>query len=168
MSKKGLLSLGNPRKVKENLSDILEADALNAIEIEIENNVQSLYTLALSQFRFAKKQPPIHWRQKVSRLYYAAYNGSKAVRLYVCGEYSTDVKDHKKIGNFPKDFPRRSTYSNQLSVLREDRNLADYDHASSARDLTNSTSESFDTVTDFLRDVYEYLSKKGLTLRGKP
>ncbi len=168
MSKKGLLSLGNSRKIKENLSYILDSDALKAIETEIENNVHALYKLALDQFRFAQRQPPRHWRQKVSRLYYAAYNGSKATRLYISGEFSTDVKDHKKVGNLPSDFPRVSTYSNRLLVLREDRNLSDYDHVSSARDLTNSTTESLEIVAEFLLDVRKYLSTKGLTLKGKP
>ena len=168
MSNKNILNLGNPRKVKHNLSHILNNDALQAIEEEIEENVHALYKLALTQFRFAKKQPPVHWRQKISRLYYAAYNGSKATRLYINGEFSTDVKDHKKVGGLPDDFPQKATYSNQLSVLREDRNLADYDHASSAGDLTNSTTESLIIVTNFLLDVHSYLSAKGLPLRGKP
>ena len=128
-----LLNLGNPRKVKDNLSGLLDATALGLIESEIEGNTRALMVLARTHYRFAARQSAPNWRQKVSRLYYAGYNAARALRLYVNGEYSTDVKDHQKFENLPNDFPSRSRYINQLAILREDRNTCDYDHLSSAQ-----------------------------------
>lgn len=167
-NKSAILELGNIRKVKSRLSDILDAAALEAIENEIEMNVQGLYSLALTHHRFAKKQAATQWRQKVSRLYYAAYNASRATRMYVSGDFSTDSTDHKKIGDLPDDFPSKSTYANKLGVLRDDRNLSDYDHLSRAGDLTSSAKEHFRMVEDFLQDVHTYLKKRGIELKGKP
>jgi len=167
-SKSPLLGFGNVRKAKDRLASILNAEALLAIESEIENNVNELYALALTHYRFAKRQPASQWRQKTSRLYYAAYNASRATRLYVHGEFSTDASDHKQVGKLPDGFPNRSTYSNQLGVLRSDRNLADYDHLSRAADLTNPVSEHTQIVRQYLDDVRDYLSSKGIELRGNP
>ena len=165
VGKPSLLDLGNARKVKNHLAAILDDDALVAIEREIEENVRQLLRLAGSHHRFAAAQPPVHWRQKVSRLYFAAYAGSRAVRLYVRGHFSREVKDHHNIGDLPNDFPLRSTYANKLVVLREDRNLSDYDHTSRAPDLAITSSDAARLVKDFLSDVKVYLRKKGLRVR---
>lgn len=157
-----LLNLGNVRKLKENLSGILGSEALNQIESEIEVNVTGLLALAEKHFQFAQKLSANNWRQKISRLYYAAYNAGRAVRLYVKGEYSTDVKDHQKIMELPEDFPNIARYKNQLSILREDRNISDYDHISKAKDLALGTSIANTLVSDFLKDVKNYLKGKGL------
>lgn len=162
-----LLNLGNPRKVKSNLSGLLEPAALELIESEIVANVVALLSLAESHYRFAVQQKGPHWRQKVSRLYYAAYNASRAVRLYTNGEYSTEVKDHQRSGHLPEDFPGRSRYSNQLAVLRDDRNTCDYDHISSAKDLVLGSRASVELVNDFLSDVRKYLRDHGMQEPGK-
>lgn len=162
MKSQHLLNLGNPRKVKGNLSGILDAASLALIESEIEDNTRALMALARSHFRFASRQPPANWRQKVSRLYYAGYNAARALRLYVNGEYSTDVKDHQKFDNIPDDFPNRSRYTNQLAILREDRNTCDYDHISVAGDLALESRVATDLVRDFLEDVAVYLNNRGL------
>lgn len=166
-TKASILELGNLRRVKKHLSGILDPPALEAIEREIERHVQGLYTLALAHHRFAKSQAPAQWRQKVSRLYYAAYNASKATRMYVNGDFSTETSDHKKVGELPNDFPQKPTYANQLSVLREDRNLSDYDHVSGVKDLTSTPREHAKVVEDFLQDVREYLKSKGIEVRGR-
>jgi len=101
-----LLNLGNARKVKENLSSILDQQALDAIETEIASNSPALLNLAQCHFRFAVNLPARHWRQRVSRLYYAAYNACRALRLFVFGEYATDVKDHQRLEKLPEDFPK--------------------------------------------------------------
>ena len=168
MKTSDLLKLGNPRMVKKNLAAILQEDALAAIESEIERNVTDLYRLGLQHYRFAVSQPPQRWRQKVSRLYYAAYSVSRSVRLYVSGEYSTESGDHKNVGKLPDDFPNKARFSNQLSVLREDRNTADYDHISQARDLVISPSNATLLVKEFLTDVKSYFQGRGLTVRGRP
>ena len=118
MKSSHLLNLGNPRKVKENLSSILDRAALDSIETEIEGNVLALLGLAKRYYNFARKQSNPNWRQKISRLYYAAYNASRAVRLYVSGDYSTDIRDHQKFERLPNDFPNRAQYVNQIDVLR--------------------------------------------------
>ena len=112
MKSSHLLNLGNPRKVKGNLSSILDKAALDRIETEIEKNVLALLDLAKRHYNFARKQSNPNWRQKISRLYYAAYNASRAVRLYVSGHYSTDVRDHQKSEKLPDDFPNRAQYVN--------------------------------------------------------
>lgn len=164
MTEPSLLNLGNARKVKANLSAILDDTALNLIEKEIHANTLGLYALARHHFRFAVRQPPQFWRQRVSRLYYGAYNAARAVRLFKSGEYSTDAKDHQKFSQLPEDFPGRSRYSTELQVLREDRNLCDYDHLSIASSLALGTSESTILVREFLHDVESYLREQGVDL----
>ncbi len=128
-------------------------------------NVIGLLSLAEQHFRFAQKQTAPHWRQKISRLYYAAYNAGRAVCLYVKGEYSTDIKDHYRIfENLPQDFPNRSTYQIQLNVLRGDRNTCDYDHISKAKDLVLGSSSTTVLVSEFLKDVRNYLKGRGMNV----
>ena len=168
MKSSNLLNLGNPRKVKENRSPILKQDALDAIEAEIERHSVELCGLGFQHYRFAVKLPRQHWRQRVSRLYYAAYAVSRALRLYVWGEYSAEAKDHQRIGHLPDDFPGKARLANQLPVLREDRNTCDYDHASRAVDLLIPTSDAVQLVREFLAETKSYLKAKGLEIRGGP
>ena len=165
MKSSHLLNLGNPRKVKGNLSSILDKAALDRIETEIEKNVLALLDLAKRHYNFARKQSNPNWRQKISRLYYAAYNASRAVRLYVSGHYSTDVRDHQKSEKLPDDFPNRAQYVNKIIVLRTDRNICDYDHASTASDLLLGSTKSTELVEAFLDDAVIYLAGKGLNTR---
>lgn len=159
-----LLNLGNPRKVKENLSGILDQAAIDRIESEIGTNAKALYRLGRQHYLFAFRQPSSNWRHRVSRLYYAAYNVSRAVRLFVLGAYSTEVKDHQKFNDLPGDFPSKDRYSNQLAVLRNDRNMCDYDHTCRASDLILGTAQSTCLVKDFLDSARSYLVIKGLKL----
>ena len=167
MSDANILNLGNVRKTKKLLASILDQNAIGRIEQEIEHHVQELYSLGLHHFRFAIATNPTNWRQKVSRLYYAGFTTSRAVRLYVSGDYSKDVKDHQKFDNLPGDFPTKATYANRLKVLREARNTADYNHSAKSRDLINTAMDSSALVKDFIIDSHIYLQHKGLTLRGK-
>lgn len=159
-----LLNLSNSRKVKQNLSGILDAQALDIIEAEIRANAVSLYRLGQQHYRFAQRQTSPNWRQKVSRLYYAAYNVARSIRLFMNGEYSTDVKDHQKFENLPDDFPSRARYSNQLVVLREDRNTCDYDHTASAGDLVLGSTDAARLVEDFMTDAAIFLRSRGLSV----
>lgn len=159
-----LLNLGNARKVKDNLSSILSLAALSRIESEIEANAIALLNLGERYYRFAMSQSAPNWRQKVSRLYYAAYNVARAVRLYTSGEYFTDTKDHQRFDRLPQDFPSRERYVNQLSMLREDRNMSDYDHTARAADLVLRSTQSAALVTEFLDDARSYLQARGLTM----
>ena len=159
-----LLAASNVRKLHNNLTAVLEQTALDAIEAEIQANTRQLYSLGRSHLLFANRQHNRDWRQKISRFYYAAYNVSRAIRLSINGEYSTEVADHKKIEVLPDDFPDKNTYANRLGVLREDRNLCDYDHAASRGDLVSSVEESSELVQSFLRDAKKYLRGRGVTL----
>ncbi len=80
------------------------------------------------------------------------------------GDYSSEVKDHKKFNKLPDDFPSKARYANQLDVLREDRNMCDYDHTCRASDLVLGTIQSTSLVKEFLDDAKSYLSLKGLKL----
>ncbi len=159
-----LLAAGNVRRVKNNLVNVIDGAAIVAIEAEICTNCAQLYGLGRNHYLFARRQSNRHWRQKVSRLYYAAYNVSRAVRLCVNGEYSTDASDHKKIETIPEDFPNKNTYSNRLGVLRDDRNLCDYDHTAILNDLVLMPTDAIQLVTDFLRDARIYLVQHGVGL----
>jgi hypothetical protein len=159
-----LLAAGNVRKLHTNLVDVLQQNALDAIEAEIDANVAQLYSLGRSHFLFAIRQGNRDWRQKISRLYYAGYNVSRAIRLCVSGEYSTEVSDHKKIDALPDDFPDRNTYANRLAVLREDRNVCDYDHVASRGDLVWGVEESVEILDKFLRAAKKYLRGRGVVI----
>ncbi len=135
-----------------------------AIEASINANVSQLYVLGRRHYLFAARQGNRDWRQKISRLYYGAYNVSRAVRLCVHGEYSTEVGDHKKVDSLPDDFPNKNTYANRLTVLREDRNLCDYDHAADQQDLVYGLDDSKEMVEKFLRDSRKYLKGRGVNV----
>jgi hypothetical protein len=159
-----LLTANNVRRVKNNLVNVIDAAAIGAIEAEICTNCAQLYVLGRNHYLFAKRQSNRVWRQKVSRLYYGAYNVSRAVRLCAIGEYSTDTSDHKKIEAIPDDFPNKNTYANRLGVLRDDRNLCDYDHTANLNDLILVPADALQLVTDFLRDARDYLEQHGVEI----
>jgi hypothetical protein len=154
----------NVQKLKENLVNVVDAAAIGAIQVEINANVVQLYTLGRNHYLFAVRQNNRSWRQKISRLYYAAYNVSRAVRLSKHGEFSTDSSDHKKIESLPDDFPNANTYTNRLGVLRDDRNLCDYDHTGRRTDLVIGVIDAADLVTEFLKDARAYLIRRGVAL----
>jgi hypothetical protein len=108
-----LLAAANPRKLKNNLVNVIDPRALGAIETEICANVAQLYVLGRHHYLFAVRQNNRAWRQKISRLYYGAYNASRAVRLCVSGDFSEDSSDHRKIGDLPDDFPNQAAYKNR-------------------------------------------------------
>jgi hypothetical protein len=157
-----LRASGNVRMMKENLINIISRNALSAIQSEINRNVKQLFALGMSHYNFAVRQNNRSWRQKVSRLYYASYNVSRAVRLCEDGEFSTEVADHKKVGSLPDRFPNKSSYANRLSILREDRNLCDYDHTCLIGDLVTSVPDAIVLVEEFLRDARTYIRGKGI------
>jgi hypothetical protein len=152
----------NVRKLKDNLVNVVDATAISAIEAEICANVVQLYALGRGHYDFAVRQNNRSWRQKISRLYYAAYNVSRAVRLCASGEYSVDSSDHKKIETLPDDFPGRNKYANRLGVLREDRNLCDYDHTAKLTDLVVGAEDAAVLVGQFLKDAQGYLTQRGV------
>ena len=143
---------------------MIDEGAIAAIESEILANAAQLYSLGRNHYLFATRQNNRAWRQKISRFYYAAFNISRAIRLCVAGDYATDVTDHKKIECLPDDFPNKSRYSNQLSVLREDRNLCDYDHTAKLTDLVVGVAETNELVEQFMDEARGYLRQRGVAL----
>jgi hypothetical protein len=159
-----LRAAGNVRRLKDNLVTVVDTIAISAIETEICANAAQLYALGRSHYHFAVRQNNRSWRQKISRLYYGAYNASRAVRLCVTGEYSVDSTDHKKIEILPDDFPNKNSYGNRLGVLREDRNLCDYDHTAKLADLVVGVNDAADLVERFLKDAGNYLRRRGVRI----
>jgi hypothetical protein len=152
-----LLLNKNVAELKRELASVLSKKSSLAFDAEIKANVVQLFSLGEHHFEFGKTIPTHHWRQIVSRSYYGAYSVSKAVRLAVRGQYSRDVKDHEKIGDLPDDFPDKNTYANRLRLLRDDRNLCDYDHTAVEADLGIGSTDSLTLVGDFVQDARAYL-----------
>src|ERR1019366_6218890 len=159
-----LLASGNPRKLKVELTGILPATALAAIEADIHRNVKELFRLGGSHRAFAAGAARRDWRQCTSRLYFGCYAASRALRLEVSGHFATESSDHKKIGDLPTDFPRREQFKSQLLNLREDRNLADYDHTAEEADLVIPVVDAIAIAEDFFREASNYLTTRRLIL----
>ncbi|MFT7045804.1 MAG: hypothetical protein ACJAYH_001071 [Celeribacter sp.] len=164
---KDFLKVGNPKKLIGILDGLLEPEQIELINEQQKLQAKAMFDLGVSHFRFANALNNTHWRQRVSRFYYGAYNGSKAIRYMVDGSHSTDSSDHKKIGELPTDFPDRATYSTRLKELRDDRNKCDYDHAARARDLFISQADAGVLTSDFLKTALVYLNERGLVLRSR-
>lgn len=158
-----LLASSNSHRMLANLRYILDAAACNAIQSEINTNVELLFALGESHYIFAKQLARQHWRQRISRFYYGAYNVRRAVSLHENGSFGTEVDDHKKT-ELPTGLNNSSTYGNQLRVLRDDRNLSDYDHTAIETDLVLTQNEAEIFVTDFLHDARAYLVGRGISL----
>lgn len=158
-----LLATSNVVRMRQNLAHVLDTAALTALDGEIRNNVIGLFKLGRYHLDFAKTLPTKDWRQECSRLYYAAYNMQRAVRLADSGNYSTDSTDHKKIGSLPAAFPKHATYEVQLPILREDRNLCDYDHSAAVTDLAIAIADARALVNGFAIDAASFLLSKGIT-----
>ena len=133
---------------------------MRAIEDEVNTNVAGLFALGVEQYNFGINQT--EWRQCISRLYYSAYSISRAIRLSVDGIYSTESSDHKRIAQFPDNFPNGAKYSVQFLILREDRNLADYDHTALESDPTISTEDAKILLTGYVEDSTKYLKSRGV------
>ena len=100
-------------------------------------------------------------RATFSRAYYAAYNDSKAVRYLVNGTVSLNADDHKKAPELPDDFPNPSVWSQQITMLYENRLRADYDNWSTTVNEYSMTEEqAVDTARGLLDDARIYLTAK--------
>ncbi|MEY4353323.1 MAG: hypothetical protein RLZZ609_1564 [Cyanobacteriota bacterium] len=159
-----LLAGKNCHEVRENLRHLLDPEAIKAIDDDIFRNAAGLFNLGYEHFLFAKGLSKSKWRQRISRYYYGAYNAVRSIRLVYNGHYSQYSDDHKKIECFPADFPERNTYLNRLSVLRDDRNLCDYDHTANISDLVNDPDEAEDLVEQLFQHTKAYLIARGVNL----
>ncbi len=159
-----LLASNNPNLLRTNLLHLLDANAIGALDKELERNVKALFNLGLYHFTFAVGIPPADWRQKISRTYYGAYNTKRAVDLKFSGSFSTDSGDHMEIDKLPDKFQNRSTYGMQLKALREDRNLCDYSHDSAESDLVIKVTDAETLVRDFIADARAFLRTSGVNI----
>jgi len=159
-----LLASSNCRKLRANLAHLLTGPELARLDQEILGNSASLFALAREHFEFARLHCRGHWRQRTSRLYYAAYACVRAARLAHSGHYSMETNEHQRINQIPEILVGRSEYEVQLPNLREDRNLADYDHSATELDLILSPRDAEELVENLLRDVKAYLQACGATL----
>ncbi len=105
-----LLASSNSMKLLENIKHILDANAYQAIQDEINENVKALFELGQSHYSFAQNLNKKHWRQRISRFYYGAYNVRRAIHLHFNGVYNTDITDHKKFDVLPESFPNSKYY----------------------------------------------------------
>jgi hypothetical protein len=156
--------IGNPYSAINNLQGILIEDEIEKIRVAVKKEVQLLFALGQDHLQFAKSINHSIWRQKVSRLYYAAYNTRRSVQLQDSGKYSTDVSDHKEIDNLPNNINNRTIHGSMLKQLRDDRNLADYSHHGKADDLFVTTQELEEQVEQFINDCKVYLIAAGVNL----
>lgn len=152
-----LLLNKNVVDLRRELGHILSKKSTAAFDAEVKENIVQLFSLGLHHFDFAKALGPVNWRQIVSRSYYGAYSVSKAVRLAVNGQYSREVKDHEKVGDLPDDFPDKNTYANRLRLLRDDRNLCDYDHTVVEADLGMTSTDALALVGGLVSHARGYL-----------
>jgi hypothetical protein len=97
-------------------------------------------------------------------LYYGAYNIRRAVLLHYEGHYATDASDHKSIGSLPSDFPQANTFENRLQSLRDDRNMADYNHLAVLADLLYQPEDVELLVESFRNIASSYLAGRGLII----
>lgn len=159
-----LLAASNCRRMLDNLKGVLDGSACSSLESEIHRITVALFHFGEEHFTFGKSINRVHWRQKISRYYYGAYNVKRAIQLHVNGVYNEDVSDHKNIDVFPDAFPNKSTYKIQLVTLRNDRNIADYGFESQESDLVIPVLDAEALIESFVRDSKTYLSKRGVML----
>jgi hypothetical protein len=159
-----LLASSNCRKLVRNVAHVLDPAGVKQLEAEIARNVVALFRLGDEHLTFADSIGSKHWRQRASRLYYAALNLKRAVALLSAGHFATDASDHRTIGDLPDDFPDANTFATRLQNLRDDRNLADYSHVAAESDLVVSPPEAEALVKSFRDKARVYLNERGVAL----
>lgn len=159
-----LLVPANVYTVRDNVAHLVGAAGVAALDREIVANVVAMFRMGEEYLRFALTLPASEWRHKVSRLYYAAYALTRAVRFQLHGDWSTSPTEHQIVGKLPNGFPNEHTYTNRLPVLRKDRNLADYDHSGTPGDLVISVSDAEALVKQLVADARTFLGYKGITV----
>lgn len=152
-----LLASANAVKMIHNLNHLLLPAELAKLTAELDQNVRALFELGLVHLKFAATLGDKDWRQKISRLYYAAYNVRRAVVLRHSGIFSTDSSDHKNVDQLPDKINNKESHIGKLKDLREDRNLADYSHLAVVGDLIISPTDALAFVNDFVSDCRSFL-----------
>lgn len=158
-----LLVQANWQKIRENLRGTVGPRSLKNIDKALKVQTKELYKFGKYHYDFAISLSTTHWRQIISRLYYAAYNVSRGVRFAEDASYTTESIDHAKIDKLPEKFPNKDRYQTQLKDLRTDRNLSDYDHTADQLELLISVQDAIILVGEFLSDAKTYLlTNKGI------
>jgi hypothetical protein len=157
----------NHQAARKSLLAILDGQGVAAYDTAVVDTTRLFWRLAQFHLRAAKQanRRPRAWRAAISRAYYAAYSGSKAVRFYTNGQIAADVEDHKKIGALPNGFPNGQSWGSALVDMRFDRNLADYDAWPDCHRRLRRTAE--DNVVEagrFLSDVQSFFQTRGVIL----
>jgi hypothetical protein len=150
--------------MRANLIDILDIVGLAAIDQAILDNSAQLFGLGKLHYDFAFSVRSKHWRQAISRFYYATYHLSRSARFCHNGDFSQEVDDHKKIDQLPDDFPQKSTFANKLKIMRTDRNLSDYDHSAIETDLIISVPEAEIVARELMAITRSYLQGRGVAI----
>ncbi|MDP2111749.1 MAG: hypothetical protein Q8N48_06890 [Thiobacillus sp.] len=148
----------------QNLNHLLAQQELAKLTAELDRNVAALFELGLAHFNFASALGNNDWRQKISRLYYAVYNVRRAVVLKHSGAFSTDSSDHKNVDQLPNGMSNRELHINNLRILREDRNLADYSHLAVISDLLIDPDGALTFATLFIDDCRQFVNQNGLAV----
>ena len=165
-SKPNILGLDNHLKVSQILKGIAGRANLSWYHREVNAAARRWLILGIQHLFIARRlaAKPRDWRVTVSRCYYAGYNVSKCVRYIVNGVAKFDADDHRFVGDLPRDFPDRDTWSAFLVELRQDRNFADYEPWTRTKSrLYHSPSESVRKVEQFIKQSKLYLKKRGLS-----
>jgi hypothetical protein len=145
-----------------NIDPLLTRVARQRLELAVLQNVAGLFQLGDEHLAFALAIDPGQWRHRISRLYYAGYNIRRAVLLCHDGSYSTDSSDHQAVNVLPDDFNERAKHGATLKTLREDRNLADYNHDATRRDLLQAPDVAESLIQAFRQEAVAYVRAKGV------
>jgi uncharacterized protein (UPF0332 family) len=107
-----------------------------------------------------RQSPPLY-RDAVSRFYYAMYHAMRAVIYFV--EDGDDHEEHHQLPTkMPADFPRASSWANDLKSARERRNSADYEPYPKSNGSWQAHAEELQRRTnDLLPLAKTYLTRKG-------
>jgi hypothetical protein len=159
-----LLASGNPVRMIHNISHLISKKQIGLLTAELDKNASELFSLGLGHFTFAATINDAEWRQKISRLYYAAYNVRRALALKDSGAFATDSSDHKNVDQLPQRMENREAHISKLRNLRDDRNLADYSHTAVIDDLLIPPGEAFQFVVQFIEDGRTFLTTHGVAV----
>lgn len=105
-------------------------------------------------------QPP-HYRDAISRYYYAMYHAARATTYFHHG--GDDFEGHSTLpAHLPGDFPNRVTWSNLLKDARERRNEADYEPYPKSNGAWRSVAIALQgNAVTFMSEARLYLKAKG-------
>ncbi len=110
--------------------------------------------------RLVASTPP-HYRDAISRFYYAAYHAFRSVVYFRTG--GDDHEQHSVLpSRIPADFPNYALWGNNLKSAREIRNSADYDMYPKTDSAWRQKCVEVQSIAEgAVRDARTYLRTKG-------